>query len=131
MSAWEGEQEAHAKMWRYFQQAIEGAIGHLLQLGYVDVIVVGKSFGGGVLLSCHHPRISKKILSIRFIHVDSSEIYIIHGTSYDVMPIENSHAAVAAVQRGTLVEIPEAGHSFKTPKKEQELMEITQHFLSE
>ena len=163
MSAWEGEEQAKAHSWSYYQSAIEEAVEHLLQGGYRSIIAVGKSFGGGLLLAYHHPHISKKILwapavgvgdeatlekfqdvvlsevpllldiqlEKDFVHQDQSEICIIHGTADEVIPLENSRAAVAAAQKGRLVEVPSADHSFKTPEQEQALMEATQKFLTE
>ena len=151
------------KTWAYFQDTLAEAVEHLLQLGYTKIIAVGKSFGGGLLLSYHNPSISKKILwapavgvgdadtlsrlkdamlgevphlldiqiEKDFVHKDPSKVCIIHGTKDAVMPIENSRVAVAAAKDGKLAEIPDADHSFKTPKEEQELMEATQTFLSE
>ncbi len=163
LSAWEGEGEVQAKTWGYFQDAVDEAVRHLLQLGFTNIVAIGKSFGGGLLLSYHNPSISKKILwapalgvgetdtlshkrdmalsevpflldlrlSKKFIHEDPAEICIIHGTKDEAIPLENSRTTVAAAQKGSLIEVPDADHSFKTPKEEQELMEATQQFLSQ
>lgn len=62
MNAWESEEDVQQKTYSYYQQAITEAIEYLQTLGYNSVIAIGKSFGGGLLLSLHHDAIVKKIL---------------------------------------------------------------------
>lgn len=62
MSAWESEEEVKQNTYAHYQSAIIEAIDHFQSLGYSKVIAIGKSFGGGLLLSLHHDAIIKKIL---------------------------------------------------------------------
>jgi dienelactone hydrolase len=161
MEAWKDVSDVKTKTWAYFIGALDEVLEHLLNLGYSKIITVGKSFGGGLLLSYHHKNIYKKILwapaigvgeldtftkqkevnlsdivslldiqlDQNFVKEDSSEICIIHGTKDTSIPLENSRHIVAFAQRGTLVEIEDADHSFKTPEEERRLMEATRGFL--
>ena len=67
-------------------------------------------------------------ISEDFIGSDPANIYIIHGTKDEVVPLENSkHAAAAA--SGTLEIVEGADHSFKTEEEEHLLLEATRCFL--
>jgi len=161
MEAWKNESEVKTKTWAHFLEALDEVSEHLVGLGYSKIIVVGKSFGGGLLLSYHHKNIYKKILwapaigmgevgtftkqkdvslseiqslldiklDQNFVKEDPSEICIIHGTKDITIPLENSRHIVASAQHGTLIEIENADHSFKTPEEENRLMEATRNFL--
>ncbi|MEI7709735.1 MAG: hypothetical protein WCI76_03405 [bacterium] len=161
MEAWKNESEVKTKTWAHFLEALDEVSEHLAGLGYSKIIVVGKSFGGVLLLSYHHKNIYKKILwapaigmgevdtftkqkdislseiqslldiqlDQNFIKEDPSEICIIHGTKDITIPLENSRHIVASAQHGTLIEIENADHSFKTPEEERRLMEATRNFL--
>jgi alpha-beta hydrolase superfamily lysophospholipase len=62
VNAWNGEADTQHKTYEYYQSVILEAIEHLQTLGYASIIAIGKSFGGGLLLSVHHNAIVKKIL---------------------------------------------------------------------
>ncbi len=62
MSAWESEEDVQQKTYAYYQSTIVEAIEYFQTLGYSKIIAIGKSFGGGLLLSLHHDAIVKKIL---------------------------------------------------------------------
>ena len=161
MEAWTSESDVKTKTWTYFLEALDEVFEHLVGLGYKKIITVGKSFGGGLLLSYHNENIFRKILwapaigmgevdtftkqkdislseiqslldiklDQNFVKEDPSEICIIHGTKDITIPLENSRHIVAAAQHGTLIEIENADHSFKTPEEERRLMEATRGFL--
>jgi len=161
MEAWKDVSDVKTKTWTHFLGALDEVFEYLVNLGYSKIITVGKSFGGGLLLSYHHKNIYKKILwapaigvgevdtftkqkdvslseiqslldiqlDQNFIKEDSSEICTIHGTKDTSIPLENSRHIVASAQHGTLIEIENADHSFKTPEEEGLLMEATRSFL--
>ncbi len=62
LSAWEDGEEVGEKTIFYFHEVIKRAVRYLEEEGFKEVIAVGKSFGGGLLLSYHDNRILKKIL---------------------------------------------------------------------
>ena len=62
VSAWESHESVQTHSYAYYQEAIKEVIQHLETLGYSEFVVIGKSFGGGLALSLHHPLITRKIL---------------------------------------------------------------------
>jgi len=62
MNAWDSSDEVVTHSWAYFQEAICEVTTHLEVLGYKKIIAVGKSFGGGLLLSIHNESLKNKIL---------------------------------------------------------------------
>lgn len=62
VDAWEGELDVQSKTWSYFHEVLDEVIEYLISLNYLKIVAVGKSFGGGVLLSYHDKDITKKIL---------------------------------------------------------------------
>lgn len=163
VSAWESEVDVQAQTYSYFQDAVAEVVDPFLGLGYTQVIAIGKSFGGGLVLSLHHKAIVKKILwapaigftdtetvtrvkdvplseidslqgiqlSPDYVVADAATINIIHGTADTTFPMETSRKIVSAVVYGSLVEIPDADHSFKTPESERSLLEATRNFLKD
>jgi len=60
--AWEDATNVESHAWAYYHNVLDEVISNLAERGYVKIIAVGKSFGGGLLLSYQHPSIVKKIL---------------------------------------------------------------------
>ena len=61
MEAWTSESDVKTKTWTYFLEALDEVSEHLVGLGYKKIITVGKSFGGGLLLSYHNENIFRNI----------------------------------------------------------------------
>lgn len=59
---WQGESDVMANTFAYYHTVLREVVDALVAEGYSAVIAVGKSFGGGLLLSYHDARIEKKIL---------------------------------------------------------------------
>jgi len=158
LDAWSGEESLQDKTYTQMQQLVTQAIEHLASLGYVQIIGVGKSFGGGLLLSMHNEALTKKILwapaigfgmesalyatklkeiadlktiqvSPEFVRADAAKIYIVHGTADTAFPIETSREFIAHATAGQLVEVAGADHSFKAPESEAALLQATLNFL--
>jgi dienelactone hydrolase len=62
MQAWESSVDVDKNSWNYYHEAIRESIDYLRNLKYKNCIAVGKSFGGGLLLSYHNDFIRRKIL---------------------------------------------------------------------
>lgn len=62
LHAWEGEADVAQHTYAHYQTAVLEAIEYLREQGYRSIIGVGKSFGGGLLLSIHHEALTQKIL---------------------------------------------------------------------
>lgn len=62
LEAWQGSEEANAHTYSHWQSIVKGAVNTLGDKGFTSVIAVGKSFGGGLLLSQVIPEVTKKIL---------------------------------------------------------------------
>lgn len=141
--------------------SLTDVVSGLSEIDLTRIILVGKSFGGGLALAFDHLSIVQKIgwapafgvgdssnilevatkkfaefETTREIHLGRAElnacdipIGIIHGTADESIPIENSREIIASVRKGTLIEIPNADHSFKTPESEEALMNATKGLL--
>lgn len=73
INAWENAATVEQKNLNQIYADIRGVITTLQQLGYTSVAGVGKSFGGGILLTCPSPYIQRKILWAPAIGVADSE----------------------------------------------------------
>lgn len=62
LSAWEGPDDANAKTYSHWQAVVASAVARLQKQGFASIIAVGKSFGGGLLLSQQTPAVTTKIL---------------------------------------------------------------------
>ncbi len=62
MSAWEGEDEVNTKTLRYLYTEIESATNYLVENGFEEIMMIGKSFGGALVLAYKHPHVTKKIM---------------------------------------------------------------------
>jgi len=59
---WEDGVDVNSHTWSYYHKVLDEVMRSLDERGYKKIIGIGKSFGGGLLLSYHHPNIVKKIL---------------------------------------------------------------------
>ncbi|MBP9760507.1 MAG: hypothetical protein KBD24_04055 [Candidatus Pacebacteria bacterium] len=62
VEAWNSESDVQSKTWSHYHQMLSEVIEQLLDLKYTKIVTIGKSFGGGLLLSYHDKNICKKIL---------------------------------------------------------------------
>ncbi len=62
LHAWEGEADVAQHTYAHYQTVLLEAIEYLREQGYHSIVGVGKSFGGGLLLSIHHEALTQKIL---------------------------------------------------------------------
>lgn len=62
LAAWEGADDANAQTYAHWQSVIASAVATLQKVGFSSVIAIGKSFGGGLLLSQYTPAVTTKIL---------------------------------------------------------------------
>lgn len=69
------------------------------------------------------------VLGTQCIAQFSGSIGVVHGTEDTVVPLQNSKDIIVAASRGSLIEIPHADHSFKTPEEEQALIDATKHLI--
>ena len=165
MEAWKDAGDVNTMTLRFLQNEILAVIEYLKGEGYTCIYAIGKSFGGGLLLSLHHEVLVKKILwapaymvdkeprekgnmvemgdevfgnlqgdagivlSQDFVHEDSADLYIVHGTADTVMSLDNSQTIIALAHTGSLRILEGATHSFKTPEEERALMSATGEFL--
>lgn len=60
--AWQDADEVKSHTWSYYHKILDEVLVALKERGFQKIIAVGKSFGGGLLLSYHHSAIVKKIL---------------------------------------------------------------------
>ncbi len=59
---WKDAEDANQKTLAGIHEAVRAALDELEEEGYLEIVAIGKSFGGGVLLSLVDVRLSKKIL---------------------------------------------------------------------
>ena len=119
--------------------AVGKSFGGGLVLAYVNPLVVGKigwapAFSvseTGNMGTLSNVRL-ESIASVRDIEISvghiaqfAGPIGIVHGCKDTVVQLANSQAIVRAAEHGTLIEVPGADHSFKTPEAEQALIEAT------
>jgi esterase/lipase len=62
LEAWKDPADANTETYAYWQSVVSGAVTTLLEKEFESVIAIGKSFGGGLLLSQPLPGVTKKIL---------------------------------------------------------------------
>jgi alpha-beta hydrolase superfamily lysophospholipase len=62
MHAWEDEADVQSKTLAFFENEIQQVLAYLKDAGYAKVILIGKSFGGGLSLAATDPSVTKKIL---------------------------------------------------------------------
>lgn len=62
LNAWEGPDDANSKTYAHWQSVVASAVATLQKQGFTSVIAIGKSFGGGLLLSQQIPAVKIKIL---------------------------------------------------------------------
>ena len=62
MHAWEGESDVCTKTLRELYEEIETVVAWLLHNGFEQIVMIGKSFGGGLVLAYEHPQVVQKIL---------------------------------------------------------------------
>lgn len=62
VNVWADADELQTLTWQVVQERLVAVLSLLERQGFMDVVLVGKSFGGAVSLLCEHSLISKKIL---------------------------------------------------------------------
>ncbi len=62
VQSWDNIEELEKKNINQIQEDIDGAIRFLKSEGYTKIFAIGKSFGGGILLTCNYPEITKIVL---------------------------------------------------------------------
>lgn len=60
--SWDGETDVLPKTLRHFYTEIEGVVSHLIHEGFEEIMMIGKSFGGGLVLAYEHPHVTKKVM---------------------------------------------------------------------
>lgn len=62
VQSWDSVDELEQKNIRQIQEDIDEAIKFLKSKGYTKIFAIGKSLGGGILLTCNYPEITKMVL---------------------------------------------------------------------
>ncbi|MFA6475872.1 MAG: hypothetical protein WCV68_00500 [Candidatus Paceibacterota bacterium] len=62
VQSWDSVEELEQKNIRQIQEDIDEAIKFLKSGGYTKIFAIGKSFGGGILLTRNYPEITKMVL---------------------------------------------------------------------
>lgn len=71
MHAWEGD--VQTKTLKQLYSEMEASVEYLLHNGFEEIVLIGKSFGGGLVLAYEHPRITGKIMWAPAIGVSEKE----------------------------------------------------------
>ena len=73
IALWEGEESLADKCYEDIFAKLDEFFDEFKQLGFIDVLMIGKSFGGGVVLAYEHEMISRKVLWAPAIGVGEGE----------------------------------------------------------
>ena len=155
--SWKNGEELFKKTIRIVHEELDSLVEELKGHGFDDIVIVGKSFGGGLALTYRNPSIKHMVLWAPAIGVsDSSNVNesldtrlgnfklmtdikvdegflkdlnvrvdIIHGTSDDVIQLNNSRELVKILKNAELTIIDGADHSFKTKEHNEKLIKKT------
>lgn len=138
---------------------LDKAVEFMWKKGHTELSFVGKSFGGGVLLTYKNLPVNKMVLlapAIKFgeesnfseakkkklsefkhfmnIKINKRDvvacpILIIHGTADEIVPIENSEGICKQLPNCKLVRVGGAGHSYKKEREMKVVIKETIAFL--
>lgn len=157
--SWHDQADIKEKTLRQLHAEIDAAIDHLQSLGCTDVSVIGKSFGGGIVLTYAPGLADRVVLWAPAVRVgDESnveDVYttplgdtggvrvgpgdfgsidvpvrVLQGTDDEVMPIENTQRIVDGISNGELVEMDGRDHSFAGETFERIVERETLDFLT-
>ena len=73
MQSWESTDDLQKKSLADLHKDLDTAVAYLRELGYETIYAVGKSLGGGILLTRNHPDIKKLVLWAPAISASKSE----------------------------------------------------------
>ena len=129
------------------QDFLDKAFDFMQNKGFTEISLIGKSFGGGILLTYINPKIKKLVLwspatklytfkSFMDIKINKRDLYhinypvlILHGTKDEVMLFENSEKIVQELPKIVLKPIHDSDNSYSNETWLNEIIEETIEFL--